>query len=147
MREGRRRMSGAWRVWSGVTQRGAGQIQPGTDSSSSSSSVPGPSSHRHAALESSCRYNGRPLPLWSFNLKAQGSGFFLRGGGCVNYYKFQIIGWQRQHKNPKRIKCFTYLETGSQTTISLRYGEGIFHKLALLPIHFGHANIICKCFR
>lgn len=29
MREDRRRMSGAWRVRSGVTQRGAGQIQPG----------------------------------------------------------------------------------------------------------------------
>lgn len=47
VREDRRRVSGAWRVWPGVTQRRAGQIEPGTDSSSS---VPGPSSHRRATL-------------------------------------------------------------------------------------------------
>lgn len=76
VREDRRRVSGAWRVWPGVTQRRAGQIEPGTDSSSSSS-VHAPPFHGGGTLRCSQAGGATPLliPLRPFNVKAHGAVF------------------------------------------------------------------------
>lgn len=75
VREDRGGMSGAWRVRSGVTQRGAGQIQPGDRLLlllllSPRSFIP-----PARGVGPSCRCRDAALPLWHFKIRAPPRAF------------------------------------------------------------------------